>query len=450
MHRKFSVLVKKKINRYNKKITINPDKSITHRCYFIASQCLGISKIKGLDSEDIHATINALRLLGIKIVKKKGGVFYVYGSAISGFKKFTGVIDCGNSGTSIRSLLGLLTCYPHPVTLTGDASLQKRPFLRLTNFLERIGAFITHPKNKKINLPIKIHGTLDWTLAQRHYVEVPSAQIASALIYAGLQTKGITEVIETSETRDHTQRLLKYLGADIQVKKSGGKRITRIRGQVEMHNFSIKVPGDFSSAIFLIVQTLLTKKSSLLIRSVCVNENRIGAYHILKTMGAKIKMSNKRKYFNEDVADLFVHSSKLKGIVCPTKFIVKSVDDLPAIWIACALAQGQSYFKQISELRFKESNRIKTMSENLNRFGIKTHSTNNSLKIYGNPKIKVDKLIKIPATLDHRNCMCMHVFANVTGSKVLINGFNAVASSFPNWLKLQRQKFGSRYEIKKK
>ena len=136
-----------------------------------------------MDSVDIRSTINGLRLLGIRIKKKKGGVFYVYGSAISGFKKFTGVINCGNSGTSIRCLLGLLTCYPYPVTLTGDASLRKRPFQRLTNFLEHVGAVITYPKNSKTTLPIKIHGTHDWALAQKHYLKVPSAQIASALIY---------------------------------------------------------------------------------------------------------------------------------------------------------------------------------------------------------------------------------------------------------------------------
>ena len=161
MNKKFSVLVKKKIKRYSKKLTVSPDKSITHRCYFIASQCMGVSKIKGLESEDVRATINGLRLLGTRIIKKKGGVFYVYGSAISGFKKFTGVINCGNSGTSIRSLLGLLACYPYPVTLTGDASLRKRPFQRLTNFLEQVGAIITHPKNSKTTLPIKIPRNFD-------------------------------------------------------------------------------------------------------------------------------------------------------------------------------------------------------------------------------------------------------------------------------------------------
>ena len=197
MHRKFSVLVKKKVEQFNKIITLYPDKSIYHRWYLIASQCLGVSKIKGLASEDVKATINGLKKLGIKIVKKKG-IDYVYGSGISGFKKFKGTLNFGNSGTSARSFLGILSCYPHSIKITGDESLKLRPFKRLTDYLENIGANITQPKNKKINLPIKICGTKDWALAQKHYVKVKSAQISTALIYAALQTKGITEIIESS------------------------------------------------------------------------------------------------------------------------------------------------------------------------------------------------------------------------------------------------------------
>ena len=448
MTNKFSVLIKDKISSYNKKIKVPPDKSCTHRCIILASQCCGISKITGLESEDIRTTINGLRLLGTKIVKKKK-VYHVYGNTISGFKRFTGIINCSNSGTSLRSFLGILTCYPWPVTLTGDASLRKRPVRRLTNYLERIGAVITHPKNKNFSLPVRIHGTRIWALSQQHYLKIASAQIASALIYAGIQTKGITEIIETFETRDHLQRLLKYLGADIQIKKHRGKRITKIRGQVEMQSFSIKIPGDFSSAIFLIVQTLLTEKSSLLIKSVCINKNRIGAYYILKAMGAKIKFFNKRKYFNEDVADIYVVSSKLKGVRCKKKFIVSAIDDLLAVWVACSLAKGKSYFSQLSELRLKESDRITKTCENFKLFGIKTRSmgAKDKLIIYGNSSIKTNKLIKISGALDHRVIMCMHVLANVTGCRVLIDGFETVDSSFPSWLNLQKHKFGSKYEV---
>ena len=445
MKKKFSVLINNKINSFNKKISVDSDKSISHRCYIIASQCLGISKIKALDSEDVRATINGLKKLGIKIVRKNK-IDYIHGTGISGFKKFKGTINFGNSGTSARSFLGILTCYPYPVTITGDASLKLRPFKRLTNYLENIGATITHPKNKKHNLPIKISGTKDWAIAQKHIIKFKSSQISSAIIYASLQCKGISEIIESSDTRDHLQRLLKNLKADISVKENKGERITKIRGQVEMHNFSFEVPADPSSACFFVVQTLLTKNSTLLIKNVCVNKTRIGFIKILKSMGGKIKILRKRKYFSEEVADLFVKSSNLKGINVPIKWITKSIDDLVIIWIACGLAKGQSTFKGISELRLKESDRIKTMSKSLNKLGIKTRATKDTLKIYGNPNIEPKKLIKISSNLDHRVAMANFVAGQVIGVNILIKGFETVASSFPNFLKFQRQ-IGAKYEI---
>ena len=446
MDQKFSVFTKNKINKYNKIITVDPDKSISHRVYIIASQCLGISKIKGLNSEDVKATINALKKLGIKIIKKNG-FDHVYGAGISGFKKFKGVLNFGNSGTSARSFLGILTCFPFPVTITGDVSLKKRPFKRLTNFLEKIGATVEYSKNKKHNLPIKIHGTKDWALAQKHEVKVKSAQISSAIIYAALQTKGVTEIIESSETRDHLQRFLKSLKTNIKIKERKGKRITQIKGQTEMKNFSIKVPADPSGACFFVVQTLLSRKSSLLIRNVCINKTRIGFIQILKKMGGKIKLLNKKKYFGEPIADLFVQSSILKGINVPSKWITNSIDDLVVIWIACSMAKGKSNFTGISELRLKESDRIKTMSEILGKLKIKTYVTKDSLKIYGKPNINLKKPIQISSNLDHRIAMASFVAGQVTGCKILIKGFETVSSSFPNFLKFQK-KIGAKYEIK--
>ena len=448
MKKKFSVLVKSKIKKFNKTITVDPDKSISHRSYIIASQCVGVSKIKALNSEDVKATIGALKKLGIKILSKDG-IDHVYGSGISGFKKFKGTINCYNSGTSARSLLGILACYPYPVIITGDSSLKLRPFKRLTNYLENIGATISHPKNKKYTLPIKINGTKDWALAQKHFLKVKSAQLSSAIIYAGIQTKGIAEIIESSEVRDHTQRMLKSLKANIDIKYKNGKRITKIKGDVEMNNFSINVPADPSSACFFVVQTLLAKNSSLLIKRVCVNDTRIGFIKILKKMGGKIKIKNKKKYFGEDIGDIFVRSSKLNGIKCSSKLIVKSIDELLVIWIACGLAKGKSYFKDIAELRFKESDRIKSGSEILNKLGIKNHSNNNSLTIYGNPNLKLEKKIIISSNLDHRKAITSFIAASVIGAEVLIKNFETVASSFPNFLKLQKKIIGIKYEVKK-
>jgi len=447
MSKKFSVLIKKKIKKYNKKeIIVDPDKSITHRCLFIAANCIGVSKIKGLVSDDINATVNGLKLLGIKILKRKN-LYYVYGNGVSGFKKYGGTIDCKNSGSTSRSFLGLLTCYPHTVTITGDPSLRVRPFKRLASYLEKIGAKIEFPKNKKFQLPIKIHGTADWPLAQRHDLKVPSAQIKTALIYAGLQTPGITEIIETP-TRDHTEIILKNIGAEIKVNKiSNKKNIISIKGLKEMPAFAIDVPADPSSACFFVVQTLLAKNSSLLIKKVCINKTRYGFIKILKKMSGKIKILNKRKILGEDIADIFVKSSNLKSIKCPKNIIVSCIDDLPAIWIACALAEGNSKFTGISELRLKESDRIKNISKGLNSFGIKTFSTKDSLKIFGNSKIKPKKQIKISAELDHRIAMSFFIMSQVTGTSVLIKGFETVKSSFPNFLKLQK-KIGAKYEIK--
>ena len=447
MSKKFTVLIRKKLKSYNKKISVDSDKSITHRAFFLASQCYGVSKIKGLNSEDIISTINGLQKLGIKIIRKKE-IYYVYGNGISGFKKFTGILNFKNSGTSARSFLGLLACYPYPVTITGDSALKIRPFRRLTNYLEKIGTNIIHPKNKNFTLPIKIHGTKDWALAQTHHLKIPSAQITSALIYAGLQIRGTTKIIETAETRDHTQKLLKCLGANIKTKKIKKGRITEITGQVDMPAFSIRIPTDPSSACFFVVQTLLSIKSTLLIKNVCINSTRIGFIKILKMMGGKIKILNKREYFGEKVGDLFVKSSKLKGLNCPKDLIVKSIDDLPIIWIACGLAKGKSYFHKISELRLKESDRIKTISESLNKLSIKTIVKKDSIKIFGNSNIKPVKNIKISSNLDHRVAMANFIAATVTGSNIAIKGFETVASSFPNFLKLQK-KIGAKYEIKK-
>ena len=448
MKKNFSVLVKSKVKKFNKKITVDPDKSISHRSYIIASQCFGISKIKALNSEDVKATIGALKKLGIKILRKNN-IDYVYGSGISGFKKFEGTINCYNSGTSARSLLGILACYPYPVKITGDESLKLRPFKRLTNYLESNGAIISHPKNKKYTLPIKIIGTKDWSLAQKHFLKVKSAQLSSALIYAGIQTNGVTEIIESAEVRDHTQRMLKSLKADINVKYKNGKRITKIKGNVEMSNFSINVPADPSSACFFVVQTLLAKNSSLLIKRVCVNDTRIGFIKILKKMGAKIKIINKKKYFGESIGDIFVKSSKLRGVKCPSKLIVKSIDDLLAVWVACGLAKGKSHFKDIDELRFKESDRIKSGTEILNKLGIKTYLNNNSITICGNPNLKLNKKVILSSNLDHRKAITSFIAASVLGVKILIKNFETVASSFPNFLKLQKKIIGVKYEIKK-
>ena len=372
-------------------------------------------------------------------------MYQVYGNGIGGIKHLKNFINCGNSGSSARFFLGLLSTYPHKITISGDVSLRKRPMGRITKNLEKIGANISSKNKKNVKLPIKIQGT-NMPLAQKHELLTPSAQVKTAILFSALNTPGITEIVERYDTRDHTELLLKKLGADIKIKKIGNKKIISLQGQQEMNAFKMVVPSDPSSASFFIIQALLTNNSSLFIKNVCINRTRIGFIEILRKMDGKIKFLNKRTIFNETVADIFVKSSKLKGIECEKKIIPRTIDELPSIFIACALAKGQSTFKGIRELRYKESDRISNMEKGLNAFGIKTLSTEDSIKIYGNPKLTSNKKIIVKSNLDHRIAMSFFVMGQVLGGKISIKNFETVNSSFPNFLKLQKT-IGSKYEI---
>ena len=447
MVKSFSVVVNKKIKNFNKEIFVDKDKSITHRVFFLASQAMGISKINGLVSDDINKTIAGLKKLGIKIIKKEKE-FYVYGNGVGGFKKYDGLINCGNSGTSARFFLGILSTFPYPVTITGDKSLKKRPMLRVLKYLEKIGTNYIVKNKKKVTLPIKIYGT-PLPMACKHELDIPSAQVKTAILLAALGTPGTTEIIEKDGTRDHTERLLFQLGAKIKIKKIKKKKIISLEGHNQYKGFNVKVPSDPSSARFFVVQTLLSKNSKLKIKNICINENRIGFVKILKKMNGKIFIINKKKNFGENIGDIIVKSSNLSGINCGAFIIPKLIDELPILFVAAALANGVSCFKGISELRFKESNRIEAMEKGLNSFGIKTKSTKNMLKIFGNPSLNVSRRIPIYPKLDHRIAMSFLVLGQVLDSQVKINNFETVNSSFPNFLKIQKM-IGSKYEIKKK
>ena len=266
MNKSFSITIRNKNNKFSKIIYVDADKSITHRALFLSSQCRGISNLKGLESEDVDSTIQGLRNLGVKIIKKKN-CYQVYGNGIGSINHHKNLIYCGNSGTSARFFLGLLSTYPYPITVTGDNSLKKRPMKRVTKHLELIGARINKIFKKNLNLPFMIEGT-NFPLAQSHKLESPSAQVKTAILLSSLNTPGITEIVEKHNTRNHTELLLKKIGADIKVLKVKNKKIITIKGQHEMNSFNYIIPCDPSSACFFIVQTLLTNNSSLLLKNV--------------------------------------------------------------------------------------------------------------------------------------------------------------------------------------
>ena len=446
MNKKFSVYLNNKINKFNKTIYVEGDKSISHRSLMIASQCMGISSIKGiLESEDIDNTINCLKALGVRILKKNKS-YLVYGNGLGSFRKPSKKnLYCGNAGTLVRLLSGLLTTSNFKTKLTGDKSLKKRPMKRIIDPLSKIGASF-FPKNKN-TLPLSIEGT-NMPLAQKFEEKIGSAQIKSSILLASLNTPGIT-TIEAVPSRDHTENLLKYINANIKIKRFKKNNLITLKGMKNLFSFDLEVFGDQSSCGPFIILALLTPKSKLIIKNVNCNPTRLGFVKILKKMNAKIKISNLKKKYGEFVGDLVCKSSpNLKPINCPKELVPFAIDEFPLLFILSSLIKGKSKWNGIEELRTKESDRIKIMEVGLNKVGIKTESTKDSLTITGNPNIQIKKTLNIFPHNDHRIAMAFFCLKQLISGKVLIHDFECVKTSFPKFL-ITMKKIGAKYEIQK-
>jgi len=449
MNKKFSVLIKKQIRKYNKKIKIPADKSISLRALILASQCIGISKIKNLlESEDTINCIKVLKKLGVKI-KKKNNIYLIYGNGLNSFKlkKKITKLYVGNSGTTARLLTGILSTQPGKFYLYGDKSMNKRDMSRVIEPLKKIGAFFYPKKNKK--LPLIIEGTT-LPLAQTHVENIGSAQTKSSILLAALNTPGVTKIEEKKVSRDHTEIFLKNISANINIKKLKTGNLISLKGQKNINSFHYKVSSDPSSAAFFIALTLLTPKSKLIIHNVLCNPTRTGFIKILQQkMNAKIKIKNVKKISNELVGTIVVKSSSLKPITCPKKIVPSLIDELPLLFIIAALTPGISKFNEIAEATKKESNRIEEMRKILVQVGIKCKSTKSSMIIYGKKKLEnINKTITVNTKNDHRICMSSVILSLVTGIKTKINNFETVNTSFPNFVSLTRL-LGGKIEIKK-
>ena len=427
-----------KISSFNKKITVDSDKSLSIRWVLLSSQASGRSKANNLlMSEDVIAAIDSIKKLGIKVkIYKKHCV--VYGNGINGFKyKKNLTINAKNSGTLGRLILGLLVKSPEKVKLIGDKSLSKRDFSRVTTPLEKFGAkFYYKTKNK---LPLSILGTK--SIKGIHYLENKgSAQCKSSVMFAALNASGTT-TIKAKKSRNHSELLFKYLKIPIQIKKNKKYDFINIKQPKKIKAFNYKVPGDISSAAFFIVLTTLTKNSKLLIKNVNINSSRIGVIKILKKMGAKILLKNKRDYKGEKISDILINSSnKLKAINCPPELTSSSIDEFLIIFLIAARAKGISYFRNLSELNQKESPRLNWGSKILNMMGVKTELTKDSIRIYGQPNLKITKLITIKNYLkDHRIFMMSTVAALTYGGIWKIHDKDSINSSFPSFLKIIRR-----------
>ena len=427
--------INKRIDSFNKKILVSGDKSLSIRWVLLASQAVGKSKAYNLlMSEDVIAALEAIKKLGIKVLIKKK-YCEILGKGLNNFTYKNGlVIDAKNSGTLGRLILGLLIKSTKKIKLIGDKSLSKRDFSRVTVPLKKFGAkFQYKVKNK---LPLSIigsHNTKDI-----HYLENKgSAQCKSCVMLAALNSSGTT-YIKAKKSRNHTELLFKYLKVPIKIKKTKKYDFINIIKPKKINAFNYNIPGDISSSAFFMVLAILSENSKLLIKNININPSRIGVITILKKMGAKISFKNKRNYKGEKISDILIRSSKnLKGINCPAELNSSAIDEFLIIFIAAAKAKGISYFKDISELNQKESPRLNLGSKILNMMGVKTELTESSIKIYGQPNLKITKKIVIKNYLkDHRIFMMSTIAALTCGGVWKIHDKDSINTSFPSFLKL--------------
>ena len=427
--------INKIIKPYNQKIVIEGDKSLSIRWVLLASQAVGKSKgYNLLMSQDVLATIDSIKKLGIK-VKMHKGYCEIIGNGINGFKyKKNLTINARNSGTLGRLLLGLLIKSPQKIKLIGDKSLSKRDFSRVTLPLERFGAkFHYKVKNK---LPLTILGSQS-IKGIRYLEDRGSAQCKSSVMLAALNSSGTT-FIKAKKSRNHSELLFKYLKIPIKIKKTKKYDFIDIKQPKKIRSFNYQIPGDISSSAFFMVLTTLTNDSRLLIKNVNINPSRIGVIIILKKMGAKILLKNQRNYRGEKIADILIKSSNnLKAINCPSELNSSAIDEFLVIFLLAAKAKGISYFKGLSELNQKESPRLNWGSKILNMMGVKTELTKDSIKIHGQPNLKIKKPIIIKNYLkDHRIFMMSTIAALTCGGKWMIHDKDSVNTSFPSFLKI--------------
>ena len=448
MNKKISVLLNKKIGKFQKTITVESDKSISHRSLLLASQCIGISKIENiLESEDVQNTIVCLKKLGVKIQKRKN-FYLIYGNGLASFKKpKNNALYTGNSGTLARMLIAIISTQSNlKIRIVGDNSLNKRDMKRIIEPLSKIGCNF-YPKNKS-TLPLTIEGT-NMALAQRHIETIGSAQVKSAILLAALNTQGTTEVEVKKISRDHTENLLSIINADIKIKKLKTGHLISLKGKKNLTCFKTKIPGDPSSSAPFVILALLTENSKLLIKNINCNHTRIGFINILKKMNANIKLKNKKKKYGELVGDIIIKSSYLKSINCPKHLTPSAIDEFPLLFVVASVTKGVSKFSGISELRHKESDRIKSMEVGLNYIGIKTKSTEDTLTIFGNPNIKFQKILKVNPQEDHRIAIAFFCLGQILDLKIEISNFETVNTSFSKFLNIMK-KIGAKFEIKKK
>ena len=415
-------------------ITIPGDKSISHRSIILSSLAEGTSKIYGLlEGADCLTTIEVFRNMGIKIVNEEG-VYCIEGNGLRGLEAPQKPLDFGNSGTSIRLCSGILSAQNFQSTLVGDSSLSSRPMQRIVEPLTGMGAKITSNNG---TLPLNISPT-DSLQPIDYLLPVASAQVKSCIMLAALYAEGVTKIEEGSVTRDHTENMFKQFGIPLNIENSDSKKSISLGSINSINPTNINICGDFSSAAFFIVAGLICPESELLIKNVGINKTRIGLLHALRHMGANIQLINQTESI-EPTADISVKSSNLKGITLNTNLVANMIDEMPAFFVAAALAEGITVVKDAKELRTKESDRLQAMADSLNAFGIKNELSKDGIVIHGIGSEGTLNSAEIDSYGDHRIAMASAIGSLRSDGVVKILDCVNVNTSFPNFIDVCRE-----------
>ncbi len=424
--------------------TIRPpgDKSISHRSLMLGALAVGETTIDGLlEGGDILSTAAAMRSFGATVTQEKPGSWRVKGLGVGGLIEPDGVIDYGNAGTGVRLAMGLAGSHSFATTFTGDASLVKRPMGRILEPLRRMG--IQAIARSEDRLPLTIKGP-DVPVPIEYKLAVASAQVKSAILLAALNTPGTTTVIEPVATRDHTERMLAAFGAGISTKigEDGAKTIA-LDGRIDLKPQAIAVPGDPSSAAFAIVAALIVEGSDVLVENILLNPTRIGLIDTLTEMGADLSVDNRRVVGGEEVGDIRVRSSKLRGVVVPPARAPSMIDEYPVLAIAAAFAEGETKMDGVGELRVKESDRIATMVAGLTANGVRTTEGPETLTVHGGDRVPGGGTVA--TALDHRIAMSFLVLGLAAENPVTIDDASPIATSFPEFRE-QMRTLGAAFE----
>ncbi len=409
------------------RVRVPGDKSISHRALLLGALATGVTRVRGLlEAEDVINTGKALKALGAE-VDRAGQEWHVKGRGVGGLRQPEGALDFGNSGTGTRLMLGVIAGHPMTARLTGDASLSRRPMGRVLNPLKQMGLEVEEDRDR---LPLTVRGTSS-LIPIEYELRVPSAQVKSAILLAGLHAAGETTVIETEPTRDHTERMLRFFGAWVRsITKDGRTRIT-VRGDAELTGRDVTVPGDPSSAAFVAAAALLVPGSDVTIEGVLTNPTRIGFYRTLREMGGNVHLLNEREEGGELVADIRVRFSRLKGVTVPAARAPSMIDEYPILAVVAACADGVTRMEGLAELKVKESDRLAATTAGLAANGAVAEVSGDTLTVRGSGRVRGGGSVE--THLDHRIAMAFLTLGLAAERPVTVDDTTMVATSFPEF-----------------